>query len=120
LVVASSNRLLTTVAYQLDGKRTYALEAVCYQTNHLLEDGLRLDHAIPRRYSGRTGRPAHVLEITALGAAYLAGLQAGMLPKPDVFAKMWKRQKRFAPKMDAKTRAQKRAGWAEAVRKLLA
>ena len=27
----------TTVAYQLDGKRTYALEGVCYQTNDLLE-----------------------------------------------------------------------------------
>jgi glycerol kinase len=35
--VVSSNRLLTTVAYQLDGKRTYPLEAVCYQTNDLLQ-----------------------------------------------------------------------------------
>ena len=56
-----------------------------------------------------------VLETTALGAAYLAGLQAGLLPKPEIFAKTWKRQKRFMPKMDAATRAQKRAGWAEAV-----
>jgi glycerol kinase len=28
--VASSNRLLTTVAYQLDGKRTYALEGAIF------------------------------------------------------------------------------------------
>jgi glycerol kinase len=55
-----------------------------------------------------------------LGAAYLAGLQAGLLPKPEDFAKTWKRQKRFTPKMDAETRALKQAGWAEAVRKLLA
>jgi glycerol kinase len=61
-----------------------------------------------------------VLETTALGAAYLAGLQAGLLPKPEIFAKTWKRQKRFTPKMDAKTRAQKCAGWTEAMRKLLA
>ena len=61
-----------------------------------------------------------VLETTALGAAYLAGLQAGLLAKPEVFAKTWKRQKRFTPKMDADTRALKQAGWAEAVRKLLA
>jgi glycerol kinase len=60
-----------------------------------------------------------VLETTALGAAYLAGLQAGLLPKPEVFAKAWKRQKRFMPKMDEATRAQKRAGWAAAVKKLL-
>jgi len=43
-----------------------------------------------------------------------------LLARPEVFAKTWKRQKRFTPKMDTKTRAQKRAGWAEAVRKLLA
>jgi glycerol kinase len=50
----------------------------------------------------------------------LAGLQAGLLPKPEIFAKTWKRQKRFLPKMDTKTRALKRAGWAAAVKKLLA
>ena len=64
-------------------------------------------------------RPA-VLETTALGAAYLAGLRAGLLPKPEVFAQTWKRQKRFMPQMDAETRVRKRAGWAEAVKKLLA
>ena len=217
--VASSNRLLTTVAYQLEGKRTYALEgaifiagaavqwlrdglkvvkraadtgalakaadknqsvylvpafvglgapywnaevrgalfgltrattnkelaraaleAVCYQTNDLLEamkrDWGATGQTILRVDGGMTAsdwtmqfladilgapvdRPA-VLETTALGAAYLAGLQAGLLPKPEVFAKTWKRQKRFTPKMDAETRALKRAGWAEAVKKLLA
>jgi glycerol kinase len=61
-----------------------------------------------------------VLETTALGAAYLAGLQAGLLPKPETFAKTWRRQKRFMPKLDAETRANKLAGWAEAMRKLLA
>ncbi len=48
--VASSNRLLTTVAYQLDGKRTYALEAVCYQTNDLLE-------AMKRDWGPREAKP---------------------------------------------------------------
>ena len=217
--VASTNRLLTTVAYQLDGKRTYALEgaifiagaavqwlrdglkvvkkaadtgalakaadknqsvylvpafvglgapywnaevrgalfgltrattnkelaraaleAVCYQTNDLLEamkrDWGAKGQTILRVDGGMTasdwtmqfladilGAPVDrpmVLETTALGAAYLAGLQAGLLPKPEIFAKTWKRQKRFMPKMDDATRAQKRAGWAEAVKKLLA
>ncbi|HUQ36285.1 MAG TPA: glycerol kinase GlpK [Aestuariivirga sp.] len=217
--VASSNRLLTTVAYQLDGKRTYALEgaifiagaavqwlrdglkvvkkaadtgalakaadknqsvylvpafvglgapywnaevrgalfgltrattnkelaraaleAVCYQTNDLLEamkrDWGARGETILRVDGGMTasdwtmqfladilGAPVDrpmVLETTALGAAYLAGLQAGLLPKPEVFAKTWKRQKRFTPKMDADTRARKRTGWADAVKKLLA
>jgi len=61
-----------------------------------------------------------VLETTAVGAAYLAGYQAGLLPDPAVFARSWKRDKRFAPKMDAKAREAKYAGWKDAVRKLLA
>jgi glycerol kinase len=39
---------------------------------------------------------------------------------PDVFAKTWKRQKRFSPKMNAELRSEKLGGWKEAVRKLLA
>ena len=216
--VSSNNRLLTTVAYQLNGKRTYALEgaifiagaavqwlrdglkvvknaahtgalakaadknqsvylvpafvglgapywnaeirgalfgltrattnkelaraaleAVCYQTNDLLEamkkDWGATGETILRVDGGMTasdwtmqfladilGAPVDrpmVLETTALGAAYLAGLQAGLLPQPEVFAKTWKRQKRFTPKMDAKTRNQKLAGWTAAVSKLL-
>jgi glycerol kinase len=217
--VASQNRLLTTVAYQLDGKRTYALEgaifiagaavqwlrdglklvktasetgklaqladpnqqvylvpafvglgapywnpeargalfgltrgttnkelaqaaleAVCYQTRDLLEamqkDWGSAGKTILRVDGGMTSsdwtmqrladildapvdRP-QVLETTALGAAYLAGLQAGLLPKPAVFAKTWKRDRRFAPKMKADVRAAKYAGWKDAVRKLLA
>ena len=43
--VASSNRLLTTVAYQLDGKRTYALEGAIFIAGaavQWLRDGLKL------------------------------------------------------------------------------
>ena len=61
-----------------------------------------------------------VVETTAIGAAYLAGLQAGLLPPPDQFAKRWKREKRFTPRMAAPLREKKYAGWREAVRKLLA
>ena len=61
-----------------------------------------------------------VLETTALGAAYLAGLQAGLLPPPETFAKRWARDKRFTPKMKPALRDAKYAGWRDAVRKLLA
>jgi glycerol kinase len=61
-----------------------------------------------------------VLETTALGAAYLAGLQAGLLPPPDKFAKSWKRQKRFTPKMKETLRAEKYAAWQDALCKVLA
>ncbi|MCA0406007.1 MAG: glycerol kinase GlpK [Proteobacteria bacterium] len=56
-----------------------------------------------------------VLETTALGAAYLAGLQAGVLPPPESFGKTWALDKRFTPTMAEPTRAQKIAGWRDAV-----
>jgi glycerol kinase len=61
-------------------------------------------------------RPA-VKETTALGAAYLAGLQAGVCSDPDIFAKSWRLARRFEPRMDAAVRARKWAGWRDAVRR---
>ena len=48
--VASRNRLLTTVAYQLDGKRTYALEGAIFIAGaavQWLRDGLRMIASAP-------------------------------------------------------------------------
>ena len=60
-----------------------------------------------------------VNETTALGAAYLAGLQAGLYPPPAEFAGAWKLDRRFSPKMGEATRAQKLAGWRDAVARTL-
>ncbi|MGL4728849.1 MAG: glycerol kinase, partial [Bosea sp. (in: a-proteobacteria)] len=60
-----------------------------------------------------------VMETTALGAAYLAGLAIGLYPEPDRFASMWRLERRFTPVMDAKTRARKLAGWADAISRTL-
>jgi glycerol kinase len=60
-----------------------------------------------------------VQETTALGAAYLAGLAAGVCPQPDEFAKSWKRERRLVPRMSAGLRARKWAGWQNAVRRTL-
>ena len=59
------------------------------------------------------------LETTALGAAYLAGLAAGICPPPGDFAKQWRRDKRFEPAIDEATREAKYAGWRNAVRRTL-
>jgi len=60
-----------------------------------------------------------VMETTARGAAYLAGLAAGICPDLDGFAATWQRDRRFEPQMDDVTRARKREGWKEAVRRTL-
>ena len=61
-----------------------------------------------------------VRETTALGAAYLAGLNAGVLPDPAHFADRWRLDHRFTPAMSAATRARKLDGWHDAVRRLTA
>jgi glycerol kinase len=58
-----------------------------------------------------------VLETTALGAAYLAGLAAGVCPPPDEFAKTWALERRFQPAMAETERARRYAGWQDAVRR---
>ena len=60
-----------------------------------------------------------ILETTALGAAYLAGLDAGLYPAPAEFAKSWQLDRRFTPQMDEPTRARKFAGWRKAVAQTL-
>ena len=214
--VASKNRLLTTIAYQLDGHRTYALEgsifiagaavqwlrdglgliadaaesnvlaknadpaqelylvpafvglgapywnaeargalfgltrnsgpkefalaaleSVAFQTADLMQ-AMRADwpdagdtQTILRVDGGMTAsdftmqRLADVLaapvdrpvirETTALGAAYLAGFAAGLLPEPAQFARQWQCERRFEAGMDEMVRQKRLRGWRKAV-----
>nr|WP_294546071.1 glycerol kinase GlpK [uncultured Rhodopila sp.] len=63
-------------------------------------------------------RPA-CLETTALGAAYLAGMAAGLYPDPETFAASWLGERRFEPKMPEEVRARKYRGWQDAVARTL-
>lgn len=117
-----------------------ALESVCYQTRDLLdamrkdwsdmgETVLRVDGGmVASNYtmqfladilSAPVDRPI-ILETTALGAAYLAGLQKGLFPAPEDFGSSWKQDKRFSPDLDEDIRKRKYAGWQDAVKRTLA
>ncbi|RMH45954.1 MAG: glycerol kinase [Alphaproteobacteria bacterium] len=116
-----------------------ALESVGFQTRDLLEamradwtaaaDGvLRVDGGMTANdwamqfladiLGQPVDRPA-VLETTALGAAWLAGMRAGVYPDAAGFADMWACERRFEPRMDEATRARRYAGWKDAVRRTL-
>ena len=212
--VRSQNRLLTTVAYQLDGKRTYALEgsifiagavvqwlrdglkmireaaetqalaeaadpkqsvvmvpaftglgapywkpdcrgarfgltrnsgpaelaraaleSVGFQTRDLLEamqgdspnstggilrvdGGMSVSDWTMQFLSDVIGAPVdrpEVKETTALGAAWLAGMKAGIYPDQQGFADNWRLETRFEPRMSDSDRNSRYALWKRAV-----
>jgi glycerol kinase len=119
-----------------------ALESVCYQTHDLWTamradwpDGgdasivLRVDGGMTasdwtmQRLADLLDAPVDrpvIQETTALGAAYLAGYAASVYPEPKKFADNWRLEHRFKPAMSAATRECKLAGWARAVKGVLA
>lgn len=116
-----------------------ALQSVGYQTRDLLE-AMRADwaegaQAVLRVDGGMAasayamqfladilGAPVdrpQVTETTALGAAYLAGLGAGVCPAPEVFAQTWALEHRFTPQMAEAERVSRYGRWGRAVRATL-
>ncbi|MDE2267539.1 MAG: glycerol kinase GlpK [Betaproteobacteria bacterium] len=54
-------------------------------------------------------------ESTALGAAYLAGLGAGLWPDAATLSTLWQEQRRFTPQMSTDEREARMARWRRAV-----
>jgi glycerol kinase len=110
-----------------------ALESVCYQTRDLLE-AMRPDVPAPTELRVDGGmavndwlmqfladilgipvvRPQSV-ETTALGAAWLAGLNAGVYASLEEIGGLWRAQRRFGPALGAGRAADLYGGWCEAV-----
>ena len=55
------------------------------------------------------------LQTTAFGAAYLAGLGAGVWQSPEQIRRVWRAEKRFTPRMKDADRARHLAKWERAV-----
>jgi glycerol kinase len=115
-----------------------ALDAVCYQTRDLLDAmardmkeagldapaALKVDGGMVRndwfcqRLADLTGLPVErprITETTALGAAYLAGLGAGLFSDFGQIAGAWALDRRFEPAMSRTTRDSLYDGWTKAV-----
>lgn len=61
-----------------------------------------------------------VIETTALGAAYLAGLSAGVWRSLDELAAQWQAERRFLPTLPREAAAERMAAWEHAVRQATA
>lgn len=60
-----------------------------------------------------------MLETTALGAAWLAGMRAGIYPNQQEFSETWSLERRFEPQMHEELRMTKYAAWQKAVQATL-
>ncbi len=111
-----------------------ALEAIALQSADVLT-AMSLDAGLPLKalrvdggaskndllmqmqadFSGVAVVRPKVLEATALGAAYLAGLAVGFWASTDEFAALWQIDKTFEPQISVDERLAKLARWHEAV-----
>jgi glycerol kinase len=115
-----------------------ALEAQGYQTRDLMDafiadggydpkvirvdGGLVSNHFMCQFLADMIGKPVEVpivAETTALGAAYMAGLQAGIYSGLHDIASQWNRTRRYEPSMNTETRERLYNGWKQAVGRLL-
>ena len=112
---------------------TATLQSVCYQTRDLMDamagDGvkptaLRVDGGmvandwIAQSLADLVRIPVvrpRVTETTALGAAYLAGLQAGVFASTSVLATQWRQEQEFVPQMPEAQSIALYEGWQAAV-----
>lgn len=113
------------------------LQSVCYQTKDLQKamesDGarpstLRVDGGMCNNdwvmafladiLGANVDRP-QITETTALGAAYLAGLQAGIFADLDALTELWSVEQTFAPRLSKSQRDEAYAGWLDAVNRVL-
>ena len=113
-----------------------ALEATAFQTRDVIEavvadagrqlDELRVDGGMTRNamlmqfQADILGIPVvrpRIVETTALGAAYAAGLAVGVWADRDELRSHWKEDARFEPSMGADERARRYRQWKKAVSK---
>ena len=115
-----------------------ALEAQAYQTRDLMkafiadgghdpkviraDGGLVANHFMCQFLADQIGKPVEIPEVaetTALGAALMAGLHAGVYSGLGDISKTWNRARRYDPVMPTQQRDTLYAGWTKTVKSLL-
>jgi len=114
------------------------MESIAYQVNDVLQaaemdlgervQSLRADGGVSKSdfllqlqadISGVEVIRPSVIDTTALGAAFLAGLGCGFWSGTDEIEKLWQKDKVFEPAMDESTRKTLLGGWQKAVKRSL-
>ena len=111
-----------------------ALESIAYQSADVVrsmesdtgaaiprlkvDGGAAMNNLLMQHQANVLGAPVvrgQLLETTALGAAFLAGLAVGVWPCQDVLEGIWHEDRTFEPAWDAATREHHLANWRQAV-----
>ncbi len=88
-----------------------------------VDGGASVNDALMQFQADLLGVPVvrpQVVETTALGAAYLAGLAVGVYAGRDELAAQWQAERRFEPAMARDQAAERMARWEHAVRQVVA
>ena len=108
-----------SIAYQArDVIETIKAEMDCSIPTLRVDGGGSIDDLLMQFQSDILGIPiqrAHLVETTALGAAYLAGLATGMWHDTDEIAQHWRSSGNYEPKMPEKERERLYTNWKRAV-----
>jgi glycerol kinase len=112
------------------------LEAVAFQTRDLMgamaedaviptelrvDGGMVVNNWLAQNLADMLQLPVvrpHTVETTALGAALLAGLTAGVYHSLRDIEQLWQAERRFNPQMSRPAADELYAGWREAVRRV--
>ncbi|HAJ47537.1 MAG TPA: glycerol kinase, partial [Alphaproteobacteria bacterium] len=87
-----------------------------------VDGGMVANDVFCQNLADLTGRPIErpqIIETTALGAAYLAGLGVGLYASTAELAERWRIDRRFDPQISSDERDHRYAGWKEAVARVL-
>ena len=116
---------------------TAGLMSITYQTKDLInaisadgaklsqlrvDGGLSANNFVIERLADLLNCEIHrpkITETTALGAAYLAGLQSGVFSSLTEIKQKWQKDMTFEPSKDAKWREAQYTGWKTAVRRTI-
>jgi len=112
------------------------LEAVSFQTRDLMgamaedaliptelrvDGGMVVNNWLAQNLADMLQLPVvrpHTVETTALGAALLAGLTAGVYQSLEEIGRLWEAERRFTPQMSRVAADHLHAGWLDAVRRV--
>ena len=113
---------LESIAYQsADVIRSMESDTASSISRLNVDGGAAMNDLLMQHQADVLGIPVvrgHIVETTALGAAFLAGLAVGFWPDQAALDGVWREDRVFGPQWDEATREQHLTGWRKALQRV--